>query len=256
MKLIAYTLGFPPTEMRPGPPQRDFMDNTSDRYAYRCLPLNIANQYGWELLCPGTFEVTWDGGTTADSMVVEAIEDGWPPPTSHFGHGVLTFHVNQLFRTPPGVQLMVTGPMNNPKDGASALTGVIETDWSHYTFTMNWAITRPFHPVRFHKGEPFAHIFPVNIAALEQVEPVFQPIDTDPELRDAYMAWQDSRNAFNKALEDPGSEARQQKWQKAYFRGLGPDACPVQGHDHWTKLDVKEWPGAKSLSRGATRPKG
>jgi len=152
MKLISYTLGFPPTEMRPGPAQRPWMDSTSDRFAYRCLPLNIANQYGWELLCPCSFEVTWDGGPSPDAMVVEILEDGWPHPTSHFGHGVLTFHVNQIFRTEPGTQLMTTGPMNNPKDGIAALSGIIETDWSHYTFTMNWVMTRAFHTVRFQKG--------------------------------------------------------------------------------------------------------
>jgi Family of unknown function (DUF6065) len=253
MKLIAYTLGFPPSQMRPGPAQRPWMDATSDRYAYRCLPLNIANQYGWELLCPCSFEATWDGGAGPDNMVVEILEEGWPHPTSHFGHGVLTFHVNQLFRTPPGVQLMTTGPMNQPKDGIQALTGIIETDWSHYTFTMNWVMTRPFHPVRFEKGEPFAHIFPVNLAQIEQVEPQFVPIDADPDLKAAYETWQDSRNAFNRDLENPDSQARKDKWQKAYFRGLGPDAEPVDGcpmgHDkavvqHWTKLDVQPWPGA------------
>lgn len=245
MKLISYTLGFPPSDMRPGPLQRDWMDTTSDKFAYRCLPLNIANQYGWELLCPGSFEVTWDGGPSPDAMVVEALEDGWPAPSSHFGHGVLTFHVNQIFRTEPGTQLMTTGPMNNPKDGISALSGIIETDWSHYTFTMNWVMTRPFHPVRFMKGEPFAHIFPVNLAAIEKVQPMFAPYEREEGLKEAYEAWQHSRNEFNNALEVPDSDARKEKWQKSYFRGMGPDAKPTTKGRHWTKLDVKPWPGGK-----------
>ena len=32
-------------------------------------------------------------------------------PISHFGSGVLTFHVNALFRTEPGINLWVTGPV-------------------------------------------------------------------------------------------------------------------------------------------------
>jgi hypothetical protein len=243
MKLTSYTLGFPPTEMRPGPLQRPWMDTTSDKFAYRCLPLNIANQYGWELLCPCAFEATWDGGPSPDAMVVEMLEEGWPAPTSHFGHGVLTFHVNQIFRTEPGTQLMTTGPMNHPKDGIAALSGIIETDWSHYTFTMNWVLTRPFHPVRFAKGEPFAHIFPVNLAAIEKVQPVYAPYETEEGLKDAYQAWQDSRNAFNAALEVPDSDARKEKWQKSYFQGMGPDFKPTTKGNHWTKLDVKPWPG-------------
>jgi Family of unknown function (DUF6065) len=245
MKLTSYTLGFSATELRPGPLVRPWMDTTGDKFAYRCLPLNIANQYGWEMLCPCAFEATWDGGPTPDAMVIETLDDGWPPPASHFGHGVLTFHVNQIFRTEPGTQLMATGPMNNPKDGISALSGIIETDWSHYTFTMNWVLTRPFQPVRFAKGEPFAHIFPVNLAAIQQVQPQYAPYETEPDLKEAYQAWQASRNAFNADLELPDSEARKEKWQKSYFQGMGPDAKPTQKAHHWTKLDVKPWPGGK-----------
>jgi hypothetical protein len=244
-KIIAYTLGYAPTLSRPGPAQRDFMEKTPDRFAYRCLPLNIANQYGWELLSPCTFEAIWNGETSGEAIDINVLDDGWPPPVSHFGSGVLTFHINQIFRTPPGIQLMVTGPMNSPKDGISAMTGIIETDWSHYTFTMNWAMTRPYFPVRFEKGEPFAHIMPVNLAQIEQFETVFMPVDSNPELKAAYEGFQASRNQFNDALNDPTSiEATKEKWQKRYFRGKGPDGCPVKGHSHWTKLDVKPFPGS------------
>lgn len=249
-KIIAYTLGFAPTESRPAPAQREFMDGTSSRFAYRCLPLNIANQFGWELLSPCTFEAIWNGGSETDAIEIEVLDDGWPQPVSHFGHGVLTFHISQLFRTPPGTQLMVTGPMNSPKDGIYAMSGIIETDWSHYTFTMNWVMTRPFFPIRFEKGEPFAHIFPVNISALEQLEPVFVPIDNEPKLKAAYDEFHRSRQAFNEDLNVPDSQAAKEKWQKGYFRGKGSDACPmgetVTKATHWTKLDVKPFPGSKA----------
>ncbi|MBN8648899.1 MAG: hypothetical protein J0L55_13170 [Caulobacterales bacterium] len=244
-KLIAYTLGFAPSQSRPGPAQREFMDSTSNRFAYRCLPLNIANQYGWELLSPCTFDAVWNGETGPDAIDITVHDSGWPAPVSHFGNGVLTFHINQIFRTPPGMQLMVTGPINSPKDGIYAMTGIIETDWSHYSFTMNWVMTRPYFPIRFEKGEPFAHIMPVNLAAIEQIEPVYMPIDSNPELKSAYEHFQNSRNAFNDALNDPESEATKEKWQKGYFRGNGPNGCPVGGFSHWTKLDVAPFPGSK-----------
>ena len=41
---------------------------------------------------------------------------------------------------------MVQGPINRPKDGIAALPGIIETDWSPYSFTMNWMFTRPGTP--------------------------------------------------------------------------------------------------------------
>lgn len=244
-KIIAYTLGFPPSPSRPGPAQREFMDSTSNRFAYRCLPLNIANQFGWELLSPCTFEAVWNGTSDADGIEVTIIEEGWPHPVSHFGSGVLTFHINQLFRTPPGIQLMVTGPINRPKDGIYAMSGVIETDWSPYTFTMNWVMTRPYFPVRFEKGEPFAHILPINLSQIEELEPVYLPIESVPQLHEDYERFQKSRNEFNEDLNDPESQAAKEKWQKGYFRGNRPDGCPVDGQAHWTKLDVKAFPGSK-----------
>ena len=42
-----------------------------------------------------------------------------------------------------GWNTFVTGPMNGIKDGIAPLSGVIETDWSPYSFTMNWRFTRP-----------------------------------------------------------------------------------------------------------------
>ncbi len=247
----AYSLGYDPTPSRPAPAQRPFMDETSSRFAYRCLPLNIANQYGWELLSPCTFDVQWNGGSSPEDLVITILEDGWPQPASHFGHAVMTYHIAQLFRTPPGIQLMVTGPLNRPKDGIYAMSGIIETDWSPYTFTMNWVVTRPFFPIRFEKGEPFAHIMPVNLAQIEQFKPESLPMASDPELKEKFEMFRNSRNNFNAELYDPESEASKERWQKAYFRGNAPDGCPVNatGLDHWTKLDVKPFPDGKTKKK-------
>lgn len=246
MKLIAYTLGLDPPAIRPAPLERAWMDATTDRFAYRCLPLNIANQVGWEVLSPVSFEATWDGGPHPHSVIIDLLDDGYPPPLGHFGHGVLTFHVNVLFRTEPATQLFVTGPLNAPKDGIGALSGIIETDWSHYTFTMNWLFTRALHPVRFMKGEPIATVFPLSLGGLETLHPEFRDIASEPKLKSAYEAWQLSRNAFNEALDDPDShEAKQLKWQKGYFRGIGEEGVPTKIGEHRTKVAMKKWDAPK-----------
>ena len=41
--------------------QRDWMDATPHRYAYRCLPLTIMNQTGWWIKNPVGFTATWRG---------------------------------------------------------------------------------------------------------------------------------------------------------------------------------------------------
>jgi Family of unknown function (DUF6065) len=106
-----------------------------------------------------------------------------PSAISHFAHGILTFHLPCLFRTEAGYDLMVHGPINRPKDGIAPLSGVIETDWAPYSFTMNWIFTRPGTQVSFAQGEPFCHVFPVKRGELEAIEPQLRLLSEEPELK-------------------------------------------------------------------------
>jgi len=136
IRLTAFATGGPMPVLRPAPVDRAWMDATNERYAYRCLPLNIANAHGWEILCPSGFACGWTGENNVEAILVGPDKDTIAPAISHFGYGVLTFHVPFLFRTEPGYDLMVMGPINRPKDGIAPLTGIVETDWAPFTFTM------------------------------------------------------------------------------------------------------------------------
>jgi hypothetical protein len=123
----------------------------------------------------------WDGSPDADAVTVQATtSEGTVLGASHFGSGILTFHVNALFRTEPGYDLLVTGPFNQPKDAIQPMTGIVETDWSPFTFTMNWKFTRKFSPVSFERDEAFCMIFPLQRGAIEQVEPEIRPLARTP----------------------------------------------------------------------------
>lgn len=134
---------------------RDWIDATDQQFARRCLPLLIANQAGWFILNTHALRVTWDGGDGQDALSLEWLSsEPLYPALSRFGHGILTWTVPYLFRTPPGVQLLARGPANWPKDGVSALEGLVGTDWSVATFTMNWIMMAVDHGVEFQAGEP------------------------------------------------------------------------------------------------------
>jgi hypothetical protein len=239
MKLTAHLIDGQPLELGPAPFERPWMDATSERFAYRCLPLNIANAYGWELLCPSSFLTGWRGGNGIDAIEIVPEPGTNAPATSHFGYGVLTFHVPVIFRTEPGFDLMVQGPINRPRDGISALSGVVESDWAPFTFTMNWMFTRPGATARFEKGEPFCHIFPIRRGELEAVEPELRLLSEDAELKAQYETWSASRSQFNTDLKQPGSDALVEKWQKHYYRGLDADGRPNAAEDHRTRVRLK-----------------
>jgi uncharacterized protein DUF6065 len=237
--LVAYLLDGHRLEIRPAPAQRDWMEATHERFAVRCLPLTIANGYGWELVCATAFAARWNGGTGKDAIVIEPDAGAPAIATSHFGHGILTFHVPCLFRTAPGFDLLVGGPINRPKDGIAPLSGIVETDWAPYSFTMNWIFTRRDAVVRFEKDEPFCHILPLRRTDLEATAPELRLLSEDPELQNEHMAWQESRRSFNAGLEMPGSAARAEKWQKNYHRGLRPDGSESSESEHRTRVRLK-----------------
>lgn len=237
MELVAYTVSGEPLALRASPAQRNWMGATHERTAYRCLPMVIANQIGWDMLCPVNFSAIWDGGHTKEAISFQFEQAESTYVSSHFGYGILTFSPGYLFRTPPGHNLWCKGPSNDPKDGISPLEGVIETDWSPYTFTMNWKFTRPGE-VRFRHGEPVCTILPLPRAYLSQFDPVIRPVSENPALEQEYFSWSRSRDQFNKDLGVEESEARKQRWQKNYMLGLGNSGTePIAGHE--SKLQLR-----------------
>jgi hypothetical protein len=214
------------------------MDQTDQRYAYRCLPLSIANAHGWEILCGSGLTASWDGGRTLDSIKLMPDGGGEGMALSHFGHGILTFNVPCVFQTEPGYDLMAMGPINRPKDGIAALSAVIETDWSPYSFTMNWLFTRP-QSVRFEKGEPFCHIMPVRRGEIEAFEPALNIMSASVELSRQHEIWVRSRREFLGELQQPDSTARAEKWQKRYHQGIDAEGAPAPIADHRTRIKLR-----------------
>jgi hypothetical protein len=238
MRLSAFVIDGHEVDIRPAPPERPWMDGTNDHFAYRCLPLTMANSYGWEILNPCNVVAHWNGGAGASSLLLFTESGTHPLAASHFGHGILTFNIPCLFRTDPGIDLLVQGPINRPKDAIAPLTGIVETGWSPYTFTMNWKFTRSAISVRFEKGEPLCHIWPIRRGALDAVEPEMHRLSDAPELRKSYEQWRASRNAFNQELLEPDSAARSERWQKRYHRGLMPDGTKADA-DHRSRIQLK-----------------
>ncbi|MEL6681924.1 MAG: DUF6065 family protein [Pseudomonadota bacterium] len=213
-----------PPEIVPGRPARTWMDDTTDRFAYRCTPLPIANSSGWEIVMPFTIAAHWNGGLLPTDVVITCDD-----PTVQFkhmvvpvfGHGVLTFHPGYLFRTSPGWAIAARGAPNTVKDGITALEGLVETDWLPFTFTMNWRFTRP-GTVYFEKGEPFCFLSLVPHAALDQVQPRLRSFEEAETLKQSYDAWCKSRSDFHARLTQNEPEAVKQGWQKDYVKGRDP----------------------------------
>jgi hypothetical protein len=223
------------------PPQRDWMDASPSRFAYRCLPLTIANQTGLWVANPVGFSAFWlgdpkPGGVSFHFDVANDLWKNWI--NDQFGMGIITWNTPFLFRTrPQGSRLLVCGPVNSFKTFAQPLTALIESDWMSMSFTMNWKLTVPNMSVRFEVGEPLFQVVPLisNVCAdLEEAEVTYQKLADNPEVSRAYQDWHDGRRDFHQKKSQ--GAVRADGWQKDYFQGrdaIRHDSAP----EHMTRVN-------------------
>lgn len=246
MKFEAYVVSAESiVTLAPAPARREWMDQTPQRFANRCLPLMMANQAGWFVLLTEPVEVSWSGEDGLNEIEVVGSDKARENVSSHFGSGIVTFKLPFLFRTEPGYNLLARGPANLFKDGIAPLEGLIEADWAISPFTMNWKITRPHHRVRFEAGEPVCMLVPERRHALEEIDPSLQNLDDDPALAVEYRAWRAGRDKFIGDLNAGEEEAVKAGWQRDYFLGRG--AGEAVARQHQTKLALRPFRRKVSL---------
>ena len=178
-------------QLRPSPPRRHWMDKLP--HSYKCLPLVIANQWGWQILCPTDVSIRWNGDPSLAGLQIDVLPQYLPAIKSQFGSGIVTFSPPWLFRTPPGWDLYLKGPSNRWKTNCTPLEGVIETWWLNYTFTINWKLVEP-GTVSFARGESLGQLVPVPHATFQNSEALEAPIGTvEPHAAKELLEWQEQR---------------------------------------------------------------
>lgn len=210
MKIIAYEVS-EKMDLVPSKPTRLWMDNSINKNPYRCLPLTMANSFGWDLISKSEVVVEWNGGQRAKDIKINKVS-GSCFPVSHFGEGVITWHTGYLFVTEEPYGLYVTGPANEPTHNIIYLSGIVETYWLPFTFTMNWRFTAPGQ-ITIKEGDVIAHIFPVKMDVFKDLKAEIKSIHSNPPLKQEYLAWSKSRAEFNSNPRNKGD------WQKNYFKG-------------------------------------
>lgn len=182
--------------------KRKWMNETAGN-AYRCIPLNVANQYGWTVLSPTEFTVEWNGGESRESMRVSFEET--PPhniASSEFGHGILSIVPDFVIRTNENVSIYVRGVPNQIASGLQPLDAIVETDWLPFTFTFNYKFVKP-GKLTIKKDQPLFTFFPIERNYIETFEARETHIENDKEFFEDYMSYSKLRLAQNNGKVDP-----------------------------------------------------
>lgn len=226
-------MGYEEFDIVPLRRKRDWMDNTERSYAYECMPLNIANEYGWAVLSPVKFSATWDGTENLDCITIKYPDSKtFDFAHSHFGHGVLTISVDFVIQTPPEISLYIRGVPNEPVEGLQPLDAIVETDWLPFTFTYNYKFIKPC-TVTFEKGEPLFLFFPIKRGEIESYKIVNQHIDQSPSLKSAYNEYSNSRQLYLDNMDDPKIAKQTQRY---YSNAKRPDGGKYSVFNHLKKI--------------------
>jgi hypothetical protein len=199
----------------------------------------VANEAGWTIRTPFGLGARWNGADAPGNVEIRVLDPSHPGTarvSNQLGVGLVTFNMPYVFRTPPGVALLVRGPPNFWIAGVHPLEGLVETDWATTTFTMSWRIESPHRWIEFAPGDPVCFLQPISIATVEAAQPVLRPLSDDPEAEALYRTWAASRAAFKADLERSPRE-----WQKDYYLGREPAGRPVASHR--TRLEVAPFTG-------------
>ena len=176
--------------------RRDWMDETYNKHAYRCLPVSAANVNGWEIILQREVRVIWEGGNTVP-RITNSDSDG--VSIQHDNRviadcnkiGMIDFRLAWAFQTDPGYETWLMGSPNYFIDGAAPLSAVIPSSWWPDETQFNWKITKVNEEVIFPEGTPIAFFF-VYKNELEEITLSSKNLWEDQELFQ-------SRKSYNEA---------------------------------------------------------
>lgn len=223
----------------PSKVKRNWMDETQG-LAYRCIPLNIANEYGWVCHSPSSFTATWDGGVGREAIKIVEHGDGPPHfPQSHFGHGILTLPPDFLIKTPKNISIYIRGISNTGYENIYPLDGIVETDWLPFTFTMNYKFLKP-GSITFKKGDPVFMFFPIDRNFIESFDIEQKDISLEPEFYSQYKKYGEARQQH--------LDSNNQKPQRFYVSGtLVDERAQIDNHKIVLKLKSPQPPTTEEI---------
>jgi hypothetical protein len=144
--------------------RRDWMDDTSEKHAYRCFPVTQANVIGYSISCKEDIDFIWDGVNDQSPDRVKIFN----PKTAYSGRGQssISLETGLIFKTNKDVSLFTINPVNYFSDDFETMSSLIST--SFYDNTLPLAIKAKISNKRIiiKSGTPIATIIPISLTNL------------------------------------------------------------------------------------------
>lgn len=147
--------------------RRTWMDETPEKHAYMCFPLNLTNKLGWGVSFPRDIRVVWDGITDTTPDHITVLEGSEFVSTTR-GNATLSFNSCLKFTTDEETSILAMPVPNLFTRGAQCYTTLISTSFYLHELPLSWRLTEPDQEIFIPAGTPVAALLPISLTSLEQ----------------------------------------------------------------------------------------
>lgn len=146
--------------------RREWMDDTDDRHAYMCFPLNLTNRLGWGISFPEDIRFVWDGITDTTPDHIKILE-GEQFVNTHRGNATISFTTGLKFTTDENTSMLAMPVPNLFVRGAQCYTTLISTSFFIHMLPLAWRLTEPNVEIHIPAGTPVATVLPISLTGLQ-----------------------------------------------------------------------------------------
>jgi hypothetical protein len=184
-------------EISPMTIKRDWMDQTSEKHAYRCFPVTQANVVGYSLSCKEDIEFVWDGINDQTPDHIKIIK---APEGSYGGRGQSSISLNTglIFRTEQDVSIFTVNPVNYFSNDFETMSNLISTSFYDNPLPLAIKAKSPNKSVVIKAGTPVATIIPISLSSLNNTSiEIFDYKDEKRERINANIAYGEAAQVIN-----------------------------------------------------------
>jgi hypothetical protein len=149
--------------------KRDWMDDTFDKHAYRCLPVSIANTLGWTFSYPSDISFIWDGDPSSEDGHVKILS-GEEYVFTNRANATISFNSGLTFQTEENVSLLMMPVPNQFIEGVQGFTTIISTSVLKPPIPYAWKITKANEVITIPANTPIVSIIPIGLTNIQDTE--------------------------------------------------------------------------------------
>lgn len=210
--------------------KRDWMDQTSEKHAYQCMPISLANTLGWAISFPEDISFIWDGISNSSDSHVKVIKGNRFCSTAR-ANATISFNTFLKFKTDQNITTLIMPVPNYFNENAQCFTTLISTSFYDSMLPIAWKILKPNIEINITAGTPIAVIIPISLTNLQEFEVIISN-----KITSEY-----NKNEINKKLEFIKNKMEQGKFSQLYRKAINYNNESVGNHEVYAlKLKTTE----------------